>query len=210
LARATYTKSIGVSRGWELVASGMSSALLFLSATVAEFRRYKDLSGRALAQVSEEEWFFVPAQESNSLAHIVKHLGGNLRSRWTDFLTTDGEKPDRIRDTEFELFEEDTLERLRAGWAAGWAAVLGTLEGLNEDDLGRTVTIRSQPHSVPEAIQRSLAHTAYHSGQILQLAKIIRAADFQNLSVPKGQSTEFLRKMQEKYGEQGTGNREQQ
>ena len=182
-----------------LVALAMGVALQFLQATIAEFRRYKDLSDRALGQVSEGEWFFVPAEESNCLAHIVKHLGGNLRSRWTDFLTTDGEKPDRVRDHEFELFEDDTVLWLREGWEQGWAALLGTLEGLSEDDLERTVTIRSQPHLVPDAIQRSLAHTAYHSGQIVQLVKIIRAADFQNLSVPKGQSAEFLRMMQEKY-----------
>ncbi|MDX2004610.1 MAG: DUF1572 family protein [Meiothermus sp.] len=177
----------------------MGAATLFLEATAAEFRRYKELSDRALVQVGEAEWFYVPARESNCLAVVVKHVGGNLRSRWTDFLTADGEKPDRVRDAEFELFEGDTVQGLLEGWEGGWAAVLGTLATLTEADLGRTITIRSQPHSVPEAIQRSLAHTAYHGGQIVQLAKMIRAEGFENLSVPKGQSAQFLRLMEDRY-----------
>lgn len=177
----------------------MGTAVLFLQAARAEFKRYKDLCDRALAQVSEAEWYYLPATESNSLAHIVKHLGGNLRSRWSDFLTSDGEKPDRLRDQEFELYESDTIKHLLEGWEQGWALVLDNLEGLSETDLTRSITIRSQPHSVPDAIQRSLAHVAYHSGQIVQLVKLIRGSDFQTLTVPKGESQQFLQQMQEKY-----------
>lgn len=177
----------------------MGTAILFLQAARAEFKRYKDLCDWALAQVSEAEWRYTPAEDSNSLAHIVKHVGGNLRSRWRDFLTSDGEKPDRLRDQEFELYQSDTVATLLEGWEHGWVAVFEALDGLSEADLTRIVTIRSQPHSVPDAIQRSLAHVAYHSGQIVQLAKLIRASDFQTLTVPKGKSEEFLRQMQEKY-----------
>lgn len=177
----------------------MDSRGLFLQASITEFRRYKTLADQALAQVSQEAWFYLPAAESNALAHIVKHLAGNLRSRWTDFLTTDGEKPDRHRDNEFELDANDSVENLQARWEEGWKAVLNTLEALSADDLGRTVFIRGQPHAVVEAIQRSSTHTAYHCGQIVQLAKQIQGADFKNLSIPKGHSESFLQALQERY-----------
>ncbi len=178
----------------------MNSSELFLKAAIAEFERYKSLAEKSLAQVTPEEWFFVPAQESNSLALLVKHLAGNLRSRWRDFLTSDGEKPDRNRDTEFELDQNDTAEHLRTRWDEAWAIVFATLQGLKPEDLEATIRIRSQPARVPEAIQRSLTHVAYHVGQMVQLAKMIRAEDFQNLSIPKGKSGEFLKAMQKKFG----------
>lgn len=171
---------------------------LFLQASIAEFKRYQKLAEESLAQVSEAEWFYIPAPENNSIAIIVKHLAGNLRSRWTDFLSSDGEKPDRVRDREFEL-EDDTLESLRQGWEAAWKVLLDTLEALGPQDLSRTITIRAEPHSVPQAIQRSLAHTAYHVGQIVLLAKQIRGADFHSLSIPKGQSQQFLQAMREQH-----------
>ena len=154
------------------------------------FRNYKKLAERALKQVSDEEYFKALDAESNSLAVIVKHVGGNLRSRWTDFLTTDGEKPDRDRDGEF-VTDADTRESLTELWETGWRAVLGALESLTAEDFGRTVQIRGEDFSVLKAINRSLAHTAYHVGQIAFLAKHFRAGNWQTLSVPRGQSGEF-------------------
>jgi uncharacterized damage-inducible protein DinB len=177
----------------------MDSRDLFLHASITEFHRYKTLADQALAQVSRQAWFYLPAEQSNTLAHIVKHVAGNLHSRWTDFLTSDGEKPDRHRDSEFELDTNDNIENLQARWEAGWQAVLNTLEALSADDLGRTIFIRGQPHTVVEAIQRSITHTAYHCGQIVQLAKQIRGADFESLSIPKGQSEAFSQALQETY-----------
>jgi len=154
------------------------------------FRNYKKLAERALEQVSDEEYFKALDAESNSLAVIVKHVGGNLRSRWTDFLTTDGEKADRDRDGEF-VTGADTRESLTELWETGWRAVLGALESLTAEDFGRTVQIRGEDFSVLKAINRSLAHTAYHVGQIAFLAKHFRAGNWQTLSVPRGQSGEF-------------------
>ena len=155
------------------------------------FRNYKKLAERALEQVAtDDEYFKAIDAESNSLAVIVKHVGGNLRSRWTDFLTTDGEKPDRHRDSEF-VTESDTRESLTALWETGWNAVIGTLESLTPADFGKTVQIRGEDLSVLKAINRSLAHTAYHVGQIAFLAKHLRASDWETLSVPRGQSGEF-------------------
>ena len=154
------------------------------------FRNYKKLAERAIEQISEEEYFGVIDEESNSIAVIVKHLGGNLRSRWTNFLTTDGEKPDRNRDGEF-MSDADTRESLTEFWETGWNALFGTLESLQTEDFGKTVKIRGEDFSVPKAINRSLAHTAYHVGQIAFLAKHFRAGDWKSLSVPRGQSGEF-------------------
>ena len=154
------------------------------------FRNYKKLAERALKQVSDEEYFKALDAESNSLAVIVKHVGGNLRSRWTDFLTTDGEKADRNRDGEF-VAETDTRETLDALWETGWNALFGTLESLRAADFGKTVKIRGEDFSVVKALNRSLAHTAYHVGQITFLAKHFRVKDWKTLSVPRGQSGEF-------------------
>ena len=158
--------------------------------TLEAFRNYKKLAERALEQIGTEEFFQTLDAESNSLAVIVKHVGGNLRSRWTDFLTTDGEKPDRDRDREF-VAEEDTRESLTGLWETGWSALFGTLESLTPADFGRTVQIRGEDFSVVKATSRSLAHTAYHVGQIAFLAKHFRATDWKSLSVPRGQSGEF-------------------
>lgn len=154
------------------------------------FRNYKKLAERAIEQVSEEEYFRAIDAEANSIAVIVKHIGGNLRSRWTDFLTADGEKPDRNRDGEF-IGDADTRDSLTELWETGWNAVLSTLESLEIEDFGKTVKIRGEDFSVPKAINRSLAHTAYHVGQIAFLAKHFRAGEWKSLSIPRGQSGEF-------------------
>ena len=158
--------------------------------TIEAFRNYKKLAERAIEQVSEDEYFRAIDVEANSIAVIVKHIGGNLRSRWTDFLTTDGEKPDRFRDSEF-VAESDTRESLDALWETGWNALFGTLESLKVEDFGKTVQIRGEDFSVVKAMNRALAHTAYHVGQITFLAKHFRASDWKTLSVPRGQSGEF-------------------
>lgn len=162
----------------------------YLEDAIRSFRSYKRLAERALEQVSDAEFFLQIDEESNSLALIVKHIAGNQRSRWRDFLTTDGEKPDRHRDTEFELIE-DTRESLMAFWEAGWRTLFEALESLSADDLEKTVTIRGEPHTVVEAINRQLTHYPYHIGQIVFLAKHLRASDWKTLSVPRNRSAEF-------------------
>lgn len=126
----------------------------------------------------------------NSIALIVKHMAGNMRSRWTDFLTTDGEKPDRHRDTEFENPPATRAAVLEA-WEQGWALVFGALEPLTDADLTRTITIRGEPHSVMQAVNRQIAHYALHIGQIVFLAKHLQASNWQSLSLPRGQSAAF-------------------
>ena len=157
---------------------------------LASFRNYKKLAERAIEQVSDEEFFAAIDEEANSIALIVKHIAGNLRSRWTDFLTTDGEKPDRNRDTEFELID-DTRDRLMNFWEAGWQTLFEAIEPLTLDDFARTITIRGEPHSVVEAINRQLTHYTYHIGQIVLLAKHFRSAEWMTLSVPKNRSADF-------------------
>lgn len=169
-------------------------AALYLRDVVAQFRETKDLADRALAQVRDEDLTAVLDPESNSLATIVRHLAGNLRSRWTDFLTTDGEKPDRDRDSEFEGVET-TRGDLLAAWEGGWSRLFSTLETLGEDDLTRTVTIRAEPHTVVGAIDRALTHCAYHVGQIVFLAKHLSSQSWQTLSVPRGGTRAFNQKM---------------
>jgi hypothetical protein len=158
--------------------------------TIEAFRNYKKLAERAIEQIKTDEYFKAIDEESNSIAVIVKHLGGNLRSRWTDFLTTDGEKADRHRDSEF-VAETDTRESLNELWETGWNALFATLESLNIEDFGKTVQIRGEDFTVIKAINRALAHAAYHVGQITFLAKHFRAKDWKTLSVPRGQSGEF-------------------
>ncbi len=158
--------------------------------TLEAFRNYKKLAERAIEQVNTDEYFKAIDAEANSLAVIVKHLGGNLRSRWTDFLTTDGEKSDRNRDGEF-VTETDTQETLTELWETGWNALFSSLESLTTEDFGKTVQIRGEDFTVVKAINRALAHAAYHVGQITFLAKHFRASDWKTLSVPRGQSGEF-------------------
>ncbi|MFZ1701569.1 MAG: DUF1572 family protein [Pyrinomonadaceae bacterium] len=154
------------------------------------FHNYKKMAERAIAQVSDEEFFALIDPEANSIAVIVKHIAGNLHSRWRDFLTSDGEKPDRNRDTEFELIE-DTRESLMQFWETGWQTLFNNVEPLTADDFARTITIRGEPHAVVEAMNRQLTHYAYHIGQIVLLAKHFKSTDWKTLSVPKNKSAQF-------------------
>jgi len=162
----------------------------FLDESADAFSSYKKLAEKAMGQVSDEEFFRVIDHESNSIATIAKHIGGNLRSRWTNFLTSDGEKPDRNRDSEF-IAEDDTRESLMIFWENGWNALFETLQTLTIEDLGKAVYIRGEDLTVVKAIVRALAHTASHVGQITFLAKHFRASEWQTLSVPKNKSAEF-------------------
>ena len=159
----------------------------FIDDSLHEFRRHKRLAEDALAQLSDDEFFHRPAAHVNSPAIIVKHLAGNLRSRWTDFLTTDGEKPDRNRDGEFEIVDEETRERLMAAWEEGWAALFSSIGGLRSDDSAKRVKIRGEEHSVQQAMLRGLSHVAHLVGQILYLVRWMEP-DAKWLTVPPGGS----------------------
>jgi len=163
---------------------------------VARFRGLKNLADRAIEQVPEEELTVQLDEESNSVAHLVKHLAGNMHSRWKDFLTSDGEKPDRNRDAEFETSPDDTPDQLRRRWEDGWKVLFDELEPLTYEQLDRTVHIRGEPHQVVEAINRQFAHVAYHVGQLVFLAKHFRGKDWNTLSIPRGKSREYIREMQ--------------
>ena len=167
----------------------------YLEDSLTLFRYYKILSERAMAQVTDEQLAAVLDAEMNSIAQIVKHMAGNMRSRWTDFLTSDGEKPDRNRDSEF-VDPPTTRQAVLALWEQGWQYLFSALESLSEQDLGRTVTIRGEPHSVMQAINRQMAHYSYHCGQIVFLAKHFKHAEWQSLSVPRGQSAGFNRRVE--------------
>jgi Protein of unknown function (DUF1572) len=156
------------------------------------FAYYRSLGERAMAQVSDADLVRELDPGTNPIAVIVKHLAGNMRSRWTDFLTTDGEKPDRARDTEFED-PPRTRAEIVALWNAGWACVEGALAPLEEADLARTVTIRGEPHSVAQAILRQIGHYAYHVGQIVLLARHFAGERWMSLSIPRGRSEAFTR-----------------
>lgn len=162
-----------------------------LDESVNAFLSYKTLAEKAIAQVSEEEFFKLIDPEANSIALIVKHIGGNLTSRWTDFLTSDGEKPTRNRDSEFNETKTDTRENLLELWENGWKTLFDSLNSLKVKDLSKTVTIRTEEFTVFKAIARSLTHTSYHIGQITLLAKHFRSAEWEVLSVPKNKSAEF-------------------
>lgn len=167
----------------EIVSNFHSDALL-------SFRNYKKMAERAVEQVSDEEFFDLIDAESNSIAVVVKHIAGNLHSRWRDFLFTDGEKADRNRDTEFEIIE-DSRASLMEFWETGWQTLFANIEPLTVEDFSRTVTIRGEPHTVVEAINRQLTHYSYHIGQIVLLAKHLKSQDWKTLSVPKNRSAEF-------------------
>ena len=167
----------------------------FLDDARKVLRSYQRLGERAIAQVRDEEFFVTLDPEANSIALVVKHLWGNMRSRWTDFLTTDGEKPDRNRDSEFEQQEGLTRADVERWWAEGWRIVFAAVEPLRPEDLLRTVTIRGEPHTVMQAILRQVAHYAHHVGQIVFLAKHFRSGEWQSLSIPRGQSETFNQQM---------------
>jgi len=180
----------------------MSEKILqnFLDETIESFRSYKKLAEKSFAQVSDEEFFKVIDAEANSMAAITKHIGGNLRSRWTNFLTSDGEKPDRNRDSEF-VADDDTRESLMPFWENGWNRLFETLQSLTIEDLEKIVQIRGEDFTVVKAINRAAMHTASHIGQITFLAKHFRSSEWKTLSVPKNKSAEFndwLKKKEDK------------
>ena len=156
------------------------------------FRKQKELAERAMAQIDDEQFFRTIDAESNSIAVIAKHVGGNLRSRWTDFLTTDGEKPDRDRDSEFIAPDSVGRTEVMKVWNDGWAVLFSTLASLQSDDLTATVRIRSEEMTAVAAIHRAVAHVAAHVGQIVLLAKHYRSSDWKTLSIPRGESAQWL------------------
>jgi hypothetical protein len=166
----------------------------YLEDSLSLFRYYKKMAEAAMEQVSDEQLFAVLDPEMNSLALTVKHMAGNMRSRWTDFLTSDGEKPDRNRDSEFVQPASDRSD-VMAMWEAGWKHVFSALEPLCEEDMARTVYIRGEAHSVMQAINRQICHYAYHCGQIVFLAKHFRSSQWKSLSVPRNRSAEFNQKV---------------
>jgi hypothetical protein len=157
----------------------------YIEEATREFRRLKSAADRALAQIRPQDLFRSLGPDENSIAIILKHLAGNMRSRWTDFLTTDGEKPDRNRDAEFEREEADSREDLLARWERGWEILFAALAPLTPADMDRTVTIRGEPHTVLQAVNRALCHCAGHVGQIVLLAKHFAGTGWQTLTMPK-------------------------
>src|SRR5437764_7542639 len=166
----------------------------YLEEARRQLRGHKRLGEGATSQLGDQDFFVTLDPEANSVAILVKHLAGNMRSRFTDFLTSDGEKPDRFRDREFEITGASTRADVMQWWEEGWACVLGTIETLKPEDVMRTVTIRGEPHTVLQAINRQIAHYAAHIGQILFLAKHFRSSDWESLSIPRGKSEEYNRK----------------
>jgi hypothetical protein len=162
----------------------------YLEDSIALFRHYKKLAEGAMRQVSDEQLLICLDPEMNSIALIVKHMTGNMRSRWTDFLNSDGEKPDRDRDSEF-VAPLSTRADLLESWECGWSLLFGALEPLSDTDLSRTVTIRGEAHSVLQAVNRQLTHYAYHCGQIVMLAKHFASGQWQSVSVPRNKSADF-------------------
>ena len=163
----------------------------YLDDAITTFRAYKKLAEKALDQLRDEEYFTTLDEESNCIAVIMKHLAGNMLSRWTEFLTTDGEKPERNRDMEFVIESQTSKSDVMNYWEKGWQRTFETLEALQPEDLLRTVMIRGEAHTVVQAINRQLAHYPYHIGQIVFLAKHFRSAKWKSLSIPKNKSTEF-------------------
>ncbi len=163
----------------------------YLDDALANFRDYKRLAEKAFAQLGEKEFFVTLDEEGNSIGVIIKHMTGNMLSRWTDFLNSDGEKPDRNRDMEFVLTPETTKDDLISYWERGWATLFEAIEPLQPADLARQVFIRGKAHTVVEAITRQLTHYASHTGQIIFLAKHLRSKEWQTLSIPRNRSAEF-------------------
>jgi len=165
----------------------------YLEEACRQMRGHKRMGEGAMAQLRDDDFFLTIDPESNSVAILVKHLAGNMRSRFTDFLTTDGEKPDRFRDHEFEVTGATTRADVMKWWDEGWACVLGAIEALKPEDVMHTVTIRGESHTVLQAINRQIAHYAVHVGQIVFLAKHLRSSEWKTLTIPRGKSEEFKR-----------------
>lgn len=168
----------------------MSTGKEFLTAAIRRLKNYKDLADKTFEQLSDEEFHYQPSSESNSIAVIIQHMAGNMLSRWTNFLTEDGEKEWRQRDEEFEI-HNFTKQQLLERWEKGWSCFLNTLDSLQEEDLLKTIYIRKEGLSVIDAIERQLAHYPYHIGQIIYIGKMLKNENWKNLSVPKGQSTQY-------------------
>lgn len=166
-------------------------AILYLDEARRQFRGHKRMGEAAMAQLRDEDFFVTIDPESNSIAILVKHLAGNMRSRFTDFLATDGEKRDRFRDREFEINPATTRPEIMQWWEQGWNCVFDAVDALKPEDVTRTVTIRGEAHSVLQAINRQIAHYAQHTGQIVFLAKHLRSSEWKTLSVPRGKSEEY-------------------
>ncbi|RBL91891.1 DUF1572 family protein [Chitinophaga flava] len=163
---------------------------LYLDSIQQRFRTYYDMGTKTIERLDNTQLHWQPQGEPNSIALLVKHLRGNMLSRWTDFLTTDGEKPGRHRDQEFEDDQAST-EAVLQRWKEGWDCLLKAVDGLKEEDLGKTIYIRTEPHTVLDAVNRQLGHVAYHVGQMVFLGKMILGENWQSLSIPKGQSEAF-------------------
>ena len=172
----------------------MSMEAGFLTDVVKRFKNYKELGDKTLTQLSEQDLFFRPSPDSNSIALIIQHLYGNMMSRWTDFLTEDGEKHWRNRDQEFNEMTSSRADIL-SFWNAGWECLLSTLSSLQPDDLHKTIYIRTEPLIAYDAILRQLAHYPYHVGQIITIARMLKDKDWQSLSIAKGQSDAFNEQM---------------
>lgn len=163
----------------------------YLDEAARQFRGHKRMAEAAMAQLRDEDFFVTLDPESNSIAILVKHLAGNMRSRFTGFLTSDGEKPDRFRDQEFILKPETTRAEVMDWWEQGWRFVFGAIEELRPENVMHTVYIRHEPHTVLQALNRQIAHYAQHIGQIVFLAKHFRSSEWKSLSIPRGKSEEF-------------------
>jgi Protein of unknown function (DUF1572) len=167
----------------------------YLADTATQFAKLRSTAERAMAQVADDDFARPLDDENNAIAVIVKHVSGNLRSRCTNFLTSDGEKPDRNRDGEFVLDSADTRADLLEKWGAGWDLLANTVAGLTPEDLQRTITIRGEPHTVGQALNRHLGHLSYHVGQIVLLAKHWAGGGWQTLTIPRGQSLTYNQSM---------------
>ncbi|PWT90016.1 MAG: hypothetical protein C5B55_10345 [Blastocatellia bacterium] len=163
----------------------------YLNDALSSFRAYRKLAEKAVEQLKDQELFITLDEEGNSVAVIMKHMAGNMISRWTDFLTSDGEKPDRHRDMEFVIEPDTTKQDVMAYWQRGWECVFGALEPLTLEDFDKKILIRGEAHSIVQAINRQMAHYAYHIGQIVFLAKHFRSSEWNSLSIPKNKSAEF-------------------
>jgi hypothetical protein len=180
-----------------------SLAKHFLEDALTNFRAYKKLAEKAFEQVRDEEFFLSLDEEGNSVAVIIKHMAGNMLSRWTNFLDSDGEKPDRNRDMEFVVASGAARADLLALWERGWDCLFSALEPLTPSDFSRKVLIRGQEHSIVEAVTRQLTHYAYHTGQIVFLGKHFRSSEWKSLSIPRNRSAEFNAYLTEKATEGG-------
>jgi hypothetical protein len=166
----------------------------FLQSAVKRLSYYKELGDKSFAQLTDADFNYQPNEASNSIAIIIQHMAGNMLSRWTDFLTTDGEKEWRNRDTEFEE-QQLTRQQLLSLWEKGWACCLQAIASLTEEELGKNIYIRNEGLTVVDAINRQLAHYPYHVGQIVYIGRMLKNEQWQNLSIPKGQSEEFNKEM---------------